>query len=253
MIQCGQLVQPLINLLREQLLSYDIIAMDETVIQVLKEVGKTPQSKSYLWVQRGGPPDSPIILFDYDPTRSQDVPVRLLEDYSGYLQVDGYDGYSLVIRDNGITALGCMAHVRRKFDEALKAQGSRDPEKQKTSLAAQALRQIRALYRIERETKLLSPDQRYTVRQSRSKPLLADFRQWLDEKISLVPPRSALGKALRYSDNQWDRLNVYIKDGRLRIDAYLKHIYTALPLAENLADIEKLLPVREASEISIAG
>lgn len=97
--------------------------MDETVIQVLKELGKTPQSKSYVWVQRGGPPDSPIILFDYDPTRSQDVPVCLLEDYSGYLQVDGYDGSSLVIRDNGITALGCMARARRKFDESLKAQG----------------------------------------------------------------------------------------------------------------------------------
>jgi len=83
MIRCGQLVQPLINLLRERLLSYDIIAMDETVIQVLKELGKIPQSTSYLWVQRGGPPERPIILFDYDPSRSQSVPIRLLEGYRG--------------------------------------------------------------------------------------------------------------------------------------------------------------------------
>lgn len=70
MIGCGQLVQPLINLMRDRLLSYDIIAMDESRYQVLKEDGKTPQSQSYIWVQRGGPPESPVILYDYDPTRT---------------------------------------------------------------------------------------------------------------------------------------------------------------------------------------
>lgn len=298
MIQCGQLVQPLINLLRERLLSYDIVAMDETVIQVLKELGKTPQSQSYLWVQRGGPPDSPIILFDYDPSRSQSVPLRLLEGYSGYLQVDGYEGYSKVIADNDLTALGCMAHARRKFDEALKAQGKMDPEKQKQTLAAVGLRQIQALYRIEREIRLLSVDQRYAIRQSRSKPLLQALRLWLDEKIPLVPPKSALGKALNYSDKQWDRLTVYIEDGRLRIDnnltenairpfvvgrkawlfcdtvagarasanlyslietaransiepyAYMKQIYAGLPLAKNVGDIEKLLPIQPANTVA---
>lgn len=89
MIKAGTLVQPLINLLRDQLLAYDIVHMDETTVQVLKEPGKSAQSKSYLWLQRGGPPDQPIILYDYDPSRSQTVPTRLLEGFRGYLQTDG--------------------------------------------------------------------------------------------------------------------------------------------------------------------
>jgi len=191
-----------------------------------------------------------------------------------------------------------MAHARRKFDEALKAQGKMDPEKQKQTLAAVGLRQIQALYRIEREIRLLSVDQRYAIRQSRSRPLLQALRLWLDEKIPLVPPKSALGKALNYSDKQWDRLTVYIEDGRLRIDnnltenairpfvvgrkawlfcdtvagarasanlyslietaransiepyAYLKRIYAGLPLAKNVEDLEKLLPINPANTVA---
>ncbi|MFB3078671.1 MAG: IS66 family transposase, partial [Lysobacterales bacterium] len=79
MIKAGVLVQPLINLMRDQLLGYDIVQMDETPVQVLKEPGKRAQSKSYLWLQRGGPPDQPIILYDYDPGRGAGVPMRLLE------------------------------------------------------------------------------------------------------------------------------------------------------------------------------
>jgi len=79
MIQVGQLIQPLINLLRDRLLAYDILQMDETTVQVLNELGKTAQSKSYLWLQRGGPPAQPILLYDYDPGRGAGVPKRLLE------------------------------------------------------------------------------------------------------------------------------------------------------------------------------
>ena len=217
MIKVGILIQPLINLMRDTLLGYDIIGMDETRVQVLKEPGKSPQSQSYLWVQRGGPPDNPIILFDYDPSRSQDVPVRLLEGFAGYLQTDGYNGYNKVSADNGITQLGCMAHVRRKFDEALKAQKSSNT-KRKSSLAATALQRIQLLYRLERQCKDLEPEQRHTLRQSRAVPVLDDFRQWLDQHVPLVPPKSALGKAMYYTHKQWDKLTVYTQDGRLRID-----------------------------------
>jgi len=86
MILCGQLVKRLINLMRDRLLSYDIIAMDESRYQVLKEDGKTPQSQSCIWVQRAGLPDLPVILYDYDPTRSHSVPLRLFDGFSGYLQ-----------------------------------------------------------------------------------------------------------------------------------------------------------------------
>jgi hypothetical protein len=84
MVQVGtELIQPLINLVRDQLLAYDILQMDETPVQVLKEPGKTAEPKSYLWVLRGGPPGQPIILFDYDPSRSQEVPLRLLAGFQG--------------------------------------------------------------------------------------------------------------------------------------------------------------------------
>lgn len=121
MIHCGQLVQPLINLMSEQLTSYDIVAMDESRFQVLREDGKTAQSQSYIWVQRGGPPDSPVILYHYDPSRSQEVPLRLLEGFTGFLQADAYEGYGAACRKYNLVPVGCMAHPRRKFDEALKA------------------------------------------------------------------------------------------------------------------------------------
>jgi len=218
MIQCGQLIQPLINLMRDRLLSYDIIAMDESRYQVLKEEGKTPQSQSYIWVQRGGPPESPVILYDYDPTRSHSVPLRLLEGFSGYLQTDAYEGYGAVCRENKLRSVGCMAHARRKFDEALKAQRTVDPNKQKSTLAASALKQIQVLYKIERDIKQLCADKKYAIRQEKAVPLLNELKAWLDINILVVPPRSTLGKAMNYLHKQWDKLNVYTTDGRLRID-----------------------------------
>lgn len=216
MIKAGVFVQPLINLLRESMLDYDIIAMDETRCQVLKEPGKTPQSQSFMWIQRGGPPDQPIVLFDYDPSRSQQVPVRLLQDYRGYLQTDGYEGYNKVCSQNGIVQLGCWAHARRKFDEALKSQGKLKVKK--VSLAATGLKRIQCLYAVERQAKELTPVQRYELRQSRSIPVLKDLRKWLDQHLPIVVKQSALGKAMHYLDKQWDKLIVYTQDGRLRMD-----------------------------------
>jgi len=86
MIRCGELIVPLINLMQDRLLDHDIIQMDETTVQVLKEKGRAPQSQSYMWVRRGGPPDQTVILFDYHPSRGGKVPVRLLENFRGVLQ-----------------------------------------------------------------------------------------------------------------------------------------------------------------------
>ena len=182
-------------------------------------MGKTAQSQSYIWAQRGGPPDKPIILYDYDPSRSQAVPLRLLDGFKGYLQTDAYEGYGAVCRENELISVGCMAHARRKFDETLKAQSSVDPNKQKSTLSAQALKQIQALYRIEREIKDLSSKEK-TIRQKRSVPVLKGLKVkvWLDVNIIVVPPRSTLGKAMNYLSNQWGKLAVNTTDDRLRID-----------------------------------
>lgn len=121
-------------------------------------------------------------------------------------------------RKNKLISVGCIAHARRKFDEALKGQISVDPSKQKSTLAAMALKQIQALYRIEREIKCLTSDEIKQARQARLVPVLNELRTWLDTHIIVVPPRSTLGKAMNYLNNQWDKLTVYTTNDRLRID-----------------------------------
>lgn len=216
MIQSGQLIQPVINLLRDRLLSYDILHMDETTVQVLDEPGKKAQSKSYLWVQRGGPPDKPVILFDYDAGRSQRVPLRLLDGFNGTIQTDGYAGYNAVVEQNKLTHLGCWAHARRKFTEAVKAQGK--GKNKKTGKAQRGLAFIQKLYKIEKTLLGLSAEDRLTERQQQSQPLLKKLKHWLDESITTVPPQSAVGKALHYLNNEWDKLVRYTKDGRYLMD-----------------------------------
>lgn len=214
MIRSGTLIQPLINLMRDQLLDYDIIQMDETPVQVLKEPDKRAQSKSYIWVQRGGPPDRRVVLYDYDPGRGAGVPKRLLEGFKGYLQTDGYDGYNAVVAANGLIHVGCMAHARRRFSDAVKAQG----RNKKRGKAHRGLSLIRKLYRIERQARKLTVQERYARRQKHSRPILDEIRTWLDDALPQVAPSSATGKALSYLHNEWDLLTRYLDDGRLEID-----------------------------------
>jgi len=222
MIKVGELTQPLINLLRDELLSVPYIQCDETRYQVLKEDGKTAQSQSYLWAQRGGSPDHPVMLFDYDPSRGGDVPKRLLEGFSGYLQTDGYEGYRAVCAENpGIRRVGCMAHARRRFDEALKTQEhgtKRGKVSRQLSLAHQGLSYIRRLYRIEKKIRGRSAEERHAARQERAQPILNELHEWLIESKAKVPPRSLTGKALGYLFDQWEFLIRYLEDGRLEID-----------------------------------
>ena len=214
MIRSGMLIQPLINLMRDQMLDYDIIQMDETPVQVLKEPDKRTQSKSYIWLQRGGPPARPVVLYDYDPGRSAQVPKRLLEGFKGYLQTDGYDGYNAVVAANGLAHVGCMAHARRRFSDAVKAQGTNT----KRGKAHRGLALIRKLYRIERQAHKLTAPERYERRQKHSKPVLDEVRSWLDDALPQVAPSSATGKALSYLHNEWSHLIRYLSDGRLEID-----------------------------------
>ncbi|MEN8176035.1 MAG: IS66 family transposase [Pseudomonadota bacterium] len=233
MIKLGHLIQPLINLLQDRLRTYDILGMDddcrdaggrathgavaETLIQVLKEPGREATSNSYLWVQRGGPPDQAVILFHYDPSRGQAVAKDLLTDYRGFIQTDGYEVYGAIAASRSdITLVGCMAHARRKFDEAVKAQGRKGSTQ--AGKAMMGLATIQKLYRIEKALKKASPEERYQGRREQAKPVLDELRRWLDKSLPEVAPASATGKALNYLHNQWDKLIRYLEDGRLSID-----------------------------------
>lgn len=121
-IQCGEHLQPLLNLMRDPLLESRVIHCDKTRVQVNKEPGREPTSQSWMWVQTGGPPNQPVVLFDYSTSCAQDLPSRLLESYRGYLMTDYYAGYNALGAQPGIQRLGCWAHARRKFVEAQKVQ-----------------------------------------------------------------------------------------------------------------------------------
>lgn len=213
MIKAGTLIQPLLNLLEEQMLAYPILHCDETPVQVLNEPGKSATGKSYMWVRVGGPPTQPIRLFHYADSRRGEVADRLLDGYCGYLQTDDYAGYHAVCANSDITQLGCWAHARRKFVEAQKA--AKNP---KAGKAQMALSLISRLYAVEAEIRDLSEQEKYNARQSQSLPALERLRQWLDKSIASTLPKGLLGKALGYLKKNWDKLTVYATDGRLSID-----------------------------------
>lgn len=219
LMRLSRQLQGLINLMYEHQRTGRVINADETRIQVLKEPSKAITSDKYMWVTLGGPPGQTAVLFEYDPSRSKEVPLRLFEGFSGYLQTDGYKSYDAVCRQEGITQLGCFDHVRRKFTDAQK--GEAKPGKKvkgnKVSKADVALGKIRKLYALEEEIKGLTAAEKKVRRQEDSKPLLDDLHQWLQKNVTRLIPESLTHKAMSYALNQWSKLVVYCEDGHLNI------------------------------------
>ena len=212
-IGTAQALQPIANLMRDALLESKLIYMDETRVQVLKEPGRDPTTQSYMWVQRGGPPEKPVILFDYDPSRSGQIPMRLLQGWQGFLMTDGYEGYGALAREPGVEHLACWAHARRKFVDAVKVQ-----PKGKRSLADQAVEMIGKLYRIERDIRDKPTPEKQRVRQDQSQAMLDKMRVWLNTALPAITPQSKLGEALAYLHKYWPRLIRYVEHGDLPID-----------------------------------
>ena len=219
-IRLHDVFQPLINLMRETQNSSDYLQADETRIQVLKEDGKSVYSDKWMWVTRGGPPGKPSVLFEYDPSRGGKVPVRLLDDFQGILQADGYSGYGLVCATNKLARIGCWDHARRKYVEASRAAPTKG-KKGPPSKADVALGHIRKLYAIEKAARDLSDEERYRVRQEKSLPLLKTFKAWLEKNTSKVMKGSLTRKAMDYTLNQWNTLTGYCERGDLQISNVL--------------------------------
>jgi transposase len=219
-IRLEDVLRPLINLMREEQNAYRYLQADETRIQVLKEDGKTAQSQKWMWVTRGGPPDKPSVLFAYDPSRAGAVAGRLLDGFTGTLQIDGYSGYAAVCAQQGIRRIGCWDHARRKFVEASRAGPtgkSKGKAKGSVAKADVALGHIRELYVIERTMADRSPQERYRARQALSVPKLEAFKAWLTKNQSRVLTGSLTRKAIDYAINQWAFLTGYCDDGHLHI------------------------------------
>ena len=212
MVKCAERLLPLYELLHQHLLTRDVIWSDDTTLKVVEVQDK---KTCYMWVYGSGG-DSPepghqpaIVLYDYQDGRGEACPVGFLAGYAGYLQADGYAGYT----KTAATVVGCMAHARRKFMEAKVAQ-----PKGKVGRADWALRHIQKLYRLERALKGQPPDVIAARRQQEALPLLDEFKAWLDKTRPEVPEKSLLGKAVVYSLNQWSKLARYVEHGQLNID-----------------------------------
>ena len=215
-MQAALSCQPLLNLLEDEVLSSHFINIDETPLQVLQEPGRSPTTKSYMWVFRRGDPDRPVLLFQYHPTRSGDVVRTFLRDFQGYVQTDGYAGYNFLDYEKDIRHIGCWAHSRRGYMNVIKAQG----KNRKIGAADEAMKYIKKLYKLERDARknAFSVEEIYHMRQTESKPILEDFKKWLSKKSLETPPKGLLGKAVSYTLNQWHRLIGYIEDGHLTPD-----------------------------------
>lgn len=208
LITCAEKLKPLLALMKTELLKQPVLWADETTVNVLD----VEKSTCYMWVYGCGLEKSTgpkLVLFDYQDSRSSIHPTDFLAGFTGYLQVDGYAAYEKTLA----ILVGCMAHARRKFVEAQKAQG-----KGKTGKADVALNHIQKLYALESKLKTAPPDKKYDARQTLAKPLLEQFKSWLDKSSESVVKESLLGNAITYSLNQWPKLIRYLDDGRLNID-----------------------------------
>ena len=199
--------EPVIKHLQKELLKREVIHCDETPVQVLKEEGKKPQTKSYMWLYRtGNDGKAPIILYDYQPSRSGDNAASYLKDFKGYVHSDGYSGYNKL---DGITRCGCWAHLRRKFVEAIPDKKAADAPLTSAEIGRDFCNQ---LFKVEESLKDLTPEDRFCKRLELEKPILEAFWCWL-ESLNVLKG-SALGKAVTYAMNQRPFMENYLLDGR---------------------------------------
>lgn len=208
---------PLLTLMDSYLLQVDYLHADETTVQVLDEPDRHAWQQSYFWIRVSGT-GPPIIRVDYAPSRSGAVAERLLSGFKGYLQTDAYAGYYGVVARAGVTAVGCLAHARRRFDAVLKSVG-RHSKKPQAGLAREALAFIRRLYQIEQAIKGKSPQERLRRRQTDSQAVLDEFAQWRQQHLARAAAEGGtLAKAFGYLGNQWEALTRFVEDERLELD-----------------------------------
>lgn len=206
---CCQLLEPLYQLLLKTAIASDYIKADETPIKVLDKTKKGTTARGYHWLYQSA--EKKLVLFDYRPGRGREGPLEILKDFKGYLSTDGYAAYDIFEKNKQIIRLCCWAHVRRKYDESIQNDPSR---------AEYVLARIQQLYVIERIAKenAYSSEEIKQLRLEKAVPILDELKIWLVENYSQVLPSSVIGKAIAYTLKLWDKLIVYLQDGRLQPD-----------------------------------
>jgi len=203
-------IGPLIERIRNDIRGSPVVGMDETVLQMLKEPDRSPTSESRMWVARAFREGRPILFFVYNPTRGKNVAQAILgEDFRGFLQTDGYSGYTELGQHEGIVHVGCWAHIRRKFHHLC-------DQKVKDSLALAAVGMIGELYEIERtlrkklEAGSIAKSEFCIRRKKETAPVFTRIQAWLFDTAPRVPPESPIGKAISYAIGQLDRAVRYV-------------------------------------------
>ncbi len=218
MIAAAGACRPLMEALLDRLRSGPTLQIDETTVQVLKEHERANTDLSYVWVARGGPPDEPVVVYRYEPSRAARVALQIIGDYQGYVQTDGYDGYTRPCAQPGVVHVGCWAHVRRAFKEAADALGK---VSSRAGAALQALGFIAKLYRTESQLakhRKEDPAGFVAARRAQVQPVLDTFHGWLLAKRNQVLPGSALGKAVAFALGEWPKLIRYLDHPQLTPD-----------------------------------
>ena len=199
---------PLVEYMTELILQSLVIHTDDTAVPVLdRGLGATRRGRLWVYI---GDADHPHVVFDYTPTRERDGPARFLNDFSGFLQADAYAGYDGIYATGRVQEVACWAHARRKFYDLIDA----DPCGPRFS----ALTFIQQLYQVEEKAKQMGPEPRREFRQRHARPVLCAFKDWLDQRLKLVRPKSPLAQAIGYVIRQWDALCRYTDNGALSID-----------------------------------
>jgi transposase len=207
--QTGVQLQPLVDALKETLFDQAVMHADETPVPMLAP-GEKKTQRAYIWAYCSTPFSAfKAVVYDFSPSRAGEHARHFLGNWSGKLVCDDFAGYKASFA-RGIIEIGCMAHARRKFFDLHAAN--------KSQLAEQALYSIGGLYEIERQTKDLSDEQRWRIRQEKAKPLADTLHTWMLAQRKLVPEGSAIAKALDYSLKRWVALTRYLDDGAVPID-----------------------------------
>lgn len=211
MRQCAELVSPLLDRMKQEVLSSKVLQTDDTPVKVLDPA--LPHTRlGRIWTYVGDA-EHPYTVYDYTATRGRDGPDDFMKEYRGYLQADAYSGYDHLYKDpeREVVEVACWAHARRRFFEAQ----STDPMRSMVMLAYGRL-----LYDVEREARDLTLDgeARRTLRQAKSIPILEDIKTYLEREQPQVLPKSPEGQAIAYALSNWEALVRYAEDGDLEID-----------------------------------
>ena len=229
LIDGSKVLQPVVNLLTDTFFDYDIAMSDDTGIQVLKEDGRAAARQSALWIRRGGPPDKPVVLVDYAPSKSGKTAYGLLSEFRGTLVCDGAPNFNQAVRRNGLNVALCNDHARRRFHKVCVGLGKK---KAAGSIAQQGLQWYRQLYAIERDSKDLSDEETCAQRQAQAVPVWKDFIAWAHQVQREGMAHAGTRDALSYVIKHAEGLQRYCDDGRLPIsNIQSEHVAKTIAIA----------------------